>query len=380
MPKKMHQRFYPSGLNSEFKWEGTPFPEYIEIIRDIIARTRTDLTSENRDKIIDANCPYEWFPENKDGTDPSKYKKGILLVHGLYDSPYTLRGIGKYLNKMGFLVRSVLLPGHGTVPGDLLNTHYHEWLEAVNYGLDSFKDEVENLFIMGFSLGGLLSLDTALKTPNLKGTVLFSPAIKIKNKLAPLANIHNFVSWKFERAKWLTLTGDVDYTKYESFTFNSVYQTYLLTQDLAKLKKKKKLKMPLFILDSRDDIIVDTESTLQYFMSQTNPKSKMVIYSTDQEDFPDARVEWHNSVYPDQNIISFSHICTPISPDDPHYGKNADYKILFNPPTHGKKNKVYWGEKSRKNLRTYQLGRTSYNPDFNSVMLMLHNFLNSCMD
>ena len=74
------------------------------------------------------------------------------------DSPFMMRDIGEYFKEKSFLVRSILLPGHGTVPGDLTNISYEKWIEAVQYGINSFEKETENLYIAGFSTGGALAL------------------------------------------------------------------------------------------------------------------------------------------------------------------------------------------------------------------------------
>jgi alpha-beta hydrolase superfamily lysophospholipase len=41
---------------------------------------------------------------------------GVLLLHGLTDSPYSLRSIGHELAARGFKVVGLRLPGHGTIP------------------------------------------------------------------------------------------------------------------------------------------------------------------------------------------------------------------------------------------------------------------------
>jgi hypothetical protein len=44
---------------------------------------------------------------------------GVLLLHGLTDSPYSLRALGQKLNEQGFWVVGLRLPGHGTAPSAL---------------------------------------------------------------------------------------------------------------------------------------------------------------------------------------------------------------------------------------------------------------------
>ena len=45
---------------------------------------------------------------------------GVLLLHGLTDSPYSLRSFGRALAARGYRVVGLRLPGHGTAPSGLL--------------------------------------------------------------------------------------------------------------------------------------------------------------------------------------------------------------------------------------------------------------------
>ena len=45
---------------------------------------------------------------------------GVLLLHGLTDSPYSLRALGQRLHAEGYHVLGLRFPGHGTAPSGLL--------------------------------------------------------------------------------------------------------------------------------------------------------------------------------------------------------------------------------------------------------------------
>jgi hypothetical protein len=44
---------------------------------------------------------------------------GVLLLHGMSDSPYSLRALGETLNQHDYWVIGLRLPGHGTAPSGL---------------------------------------------------------------------------------------------------------------------------------------------------------------------------------------------------------------------------------------------------------------------
>ena len=129
------------------------FADYIAESTKIITQHRVDLHSENATQIITANSPFEFRPKTS-----GRY--GALFIHGLLDSPFSMREIALYLQSQGILSRAIVLPGHSTVPGALLHTDYHEWLQALRYGIASFTQtqEVERIFLIGFSTGASLAL------------------------------------------------------------------------------------------------------------------------------------------------------------------------------------------------------------------------------
>ena len=44
-----------------------------------------------------------------------------------------MRDVGQHYAEQGYLVRCILLPGHGTIPADLLTTSPTEWLKATEF-------------------------------------------------------------------------------------------------------------------------------------------------------------------------------------------------------------------------------------------------------
>ena len=108
------KRLQPSSLNQHFVYKSQTFAEYIAETREMIKNARLDLTDSTQDFIVQANSPAEWIPHI------GKVKNGILLIHGLCDSPHAMQSLFDHYKAKGFLVRSILLPCHGSVPGDLV--------------------------------------------------------------------------------------------------------------------------------------------------------------------------------------------------------------------------------------------------------------------
>ena len=74
--------------------------------------------------------------------------RGMLLIHGLYDSPYIMRDLENYFRSRCFVTRSILLPGHGTRPGSLLKIKFEDWVDTVDFAIAALAREVDdNVFI-----------------------------------------------------------------------------------------------------------------------------------------------------------------------------------------------------------------------------------------
>src|SRR5262249_26865700 len=143
------------------------FSKYVEWVRAQIrtARARGGLKGSDEQALLDGQppsdldmrSPFELMPTCSDEA-ATPLPRGVLLIHGLTDSPFLVRDIAESLRRQCLLVRAILLPGHGTVPGDLLEVRYEDWVEAARYGLESFRGQVTDLYLGGFSTGGTLAI------------------------------------------------------------------------------------------------------------------------------------------------------------------------------------------------------------------------------
>ncbi len=162
------------------------------LTRDTLREAHARLGTTEPEKVIEGNMPFALKPRVADGTS-KPYLRGILLTHGLTDSPYFMRHLANYFAGQGFLVLAILLPGHGTQPGDLLDVEWREWAKAVAYGTECVAREVDEVYLGGLSTGATLSLYQSLKDTRVRGLFLFSPALKITSR-AVYAKMHKLYS------------------------------------------------------------------------------------------------------------------------------------------------------------------------------------------
>jgi esterase/lipase len=385
-PPPLEARHRPSGLNSHFNGDRLPFAAYVARNRDMLNRAHAG--AHDLEKIVDGNAPFELKPSPGFPAGQQKpYRRGVLLTHGLTSSPYTMRHLAAFFQQNGFRVMVVLLPGHGTQPGDLLEVTWQEWAKTVAYGAYKLAEEVDEVYLAGYSIGGALSVYQSLRDSRVRGLFLFSPALKI-TRWAVLAKLHKLYSWLIPSAKWVDIMPDRDIYKYESFTKNAAAQTYALTRKLNARLQQQKLDIPVFTIASEDDITVKTSAIMEFMARARHPASKLVLYTTEPEKFPpgilEGRLELVNSAIPAQKILSSAHTAIVVPPEDKHYGTAGEYSNCshYYPDDMEKydvciKNSStdFQGEITGKNLAAGILRRLMYNPNYAALEVSMQRFI-----
>jgi esterase/lipase len=387
-PARYHLRFQATGFNSHFKIRpDATFLDYTELMKENISLARSKAAVVNSELVVAENSPRILLPDPQScpKTSDNKYVNGVLLIHGLLDSPYTMNVLGEFLQKQCFIVYIILLPGHGTVPGDLLDVTYRDWIAATRFGVNKISEQAKNIFIMGYSLGGLLAVNEVLHDPKrFKAAILFAPALELKTRYALLIAPVYWLSRIIQPLQWLAFHDDSVPVRYESYTTNSAYQTLKLLQKVRGKLQHRKLALPIFVQQSADDMTIDAAATLKLFLNNTNAKSKLLWYAenNDVESYHDARIKIINGALPAQRILDMSHLSYSMPPDDKIYGIHGEYRdcliysersVLWEHCKTGDDN--YFGEVTAGNLARYLVQRMTFNPFYEGMLRELGGFV-----
>ena len=139
------------------------------------------------------------IPENVlPGAEPFYLKgldTGVMLIHGGGGGTTAdMRELGQFIHKeTGYTVLAPLLPGYGTTKEDLAETTYEDWINAVKQNFLELKSEVKKIFVVGHSMGGVLTLILGSEFPtDITGIVSISAPTRLKGfliKLVPFFRI-----------------------------------------------------------------------------------------------------------------------------------------------------------------------------------------------
>ena len=123
--------------------------------------------------------------------DLGEGRDAALCLHGLTGTPYEIRPIGEALAAAGVRALGPLLPGHGGEPEMLARTGCVDWIEAVASAHRVLRQRHERVFLVGLSLGGLLSLHLAAST-DVDALVVIGVPLRLRTRLAPLLPIARY--------------------------------------------------------------------------------------------------------------------------------------------------------------------------------------------
>jgi esterase/lipase len=351
----------PSGLTMQFLDQIQGFDDYLVETRKLIQRAHSHITDENECHIIETCGPKAFYPNN-----PSTKPKGMLLIHGLLDSCAIMSSLYDHYSQKGYVVKSILLPGHGTRPADLFDVKWEDWAKCCEFAIHSFKQEVDTLHVAALSTGACLASYFALNHAPIDKLVLFAPAFQLKTHTTPLIRICQYMNTSLPLLKknWLFKHEETDISKYRSIAVNGVYQLLTLMGKTTPRLLKEQLKQPLYLVLSADDETISNQKAIDCFSQQKNPDNQLLIFGNEETQFKGKNIEVLPSCLPNENILNFSHVCLTVSPTHPLYGKNAKL-----PSNH------YLGAITPSNLINYTFERLTYNPYFSTMLSKIDTFL-----
>jgi len=348
--------------------------------------TPGQMTQINRFHKLSYSDPGRW-PQNWNRSYEmpiAKPRAGVLLLHGMSDSPYSLRSLAEGLHDAGAYVVGLRIPGHGTAPSGLIRVTWQDMAAAVSIAMKHLAEKTPGLplHIVGYSNGGALAVNYVLgavdhpESPQVTSIALLSPEIGI-SKVAVLA------VWQarlgallgLDKLSWNDILLEYDPYKYGSFAVNAGDVAYRLTAEiqrqLTSLNKNGKIKnippilafssmvdatvsaptliaglfnripeggheLVLFNINSKADIepLLKWDPTKMFSVLQENPGRTFTLSlvtnkSPDSSEVILARkhpgddaetVETDLNLSWPEDVYSLTHVALPFPPDDPLYG------------------------------------------------------------
>lgn len=184
-------------------------------------------------------------------------KIGCILVHGFTGSPKEMRWLGEFLNEKSITVIAPRLAGHATKPADMQRCNWQDWVTSVEDVYYYIRPNVEKLFIIGLSMGGILACVAATYL-KFQGLITISTPYEIPQKDWRLRFIRQFalILPKVEKGQgdWHNQDAKKDHVDYPYQPTRSIAELLDLFDQLQ--KSLPKLRLPSFHIHSTQDMSV----------------------------------------------------------------------------------------------------------------------------
>ncbi|MGD2158458.1 MAG: alpha/beta fold hydrolase [Anaerolineales bacterium] len=178
---------------------------------------------------------------------------GCLLLHGFPGTPKEMRKLGEFLSEKGYSILAPRLAGHATQPEDIRRMRWWDWLACAEDGYHLLKGASENIYLIGLSLGGVLSLLLASRFDVAGAVIMSTPYDPPDDPRIPFVNILKWIIPMINPvgSDWQDKEAEKTNVHYPEFPSNAVIQLIdIYTQMRAAIPK---VRCPTLLMHSRRD-------------------------------------------------------------------------------------------------------------------------------
>ena len=182
---------------------------------------------------------------------------GCLLTHGFTGTPKEMRWMGEYLSQQGFPSLGVRLAGHATRPEDMIRSRYTDWMASVEDGYHLLRGLTDRIYLVGLSMGGILSLLMATKLDAAGVVAMSTPyRIPVNYPVWLMRLMSKFVrNWPKSKeepgAGWFDKAAFVEHVSYPQNPIRSGIEFHFLATEM-RMALPEVIK-PVLLIHSKDD-------------------------------------------------------------------------------------------------------------------------------
>jgi len=202
--------------------------------------------------------PYWLTPKN------AKVGLGAVVVHGFTGVPWDVLPVGEGLVSDGYTVDLPLLPGHDEGASGIREIPLDEWRQCVLASLERvYATTKQPVLLVGFSMGGLLVLDCAVKAKiPIAGVVSLAAPLRLGKLARSASKLAASKPWA-EPFTWPKFRGsdiekDLSMPGADGIPLRAVSELDELIEDVRHTLPS--LKKPLLVIQARHDHTAPPES------------------------------------------------------------------------------------------------------------------------
>ena len=206
-----------------------------------------------------------------------------LLVHGFTGAPKEMRWMGESLHRQGLTCLGIRLAGHATRPRDMIRSRYTDWMASVEDGYHLLRGLSENVFLVGLSMGGVLSLLMSTKL-DVRGVVAMSTPFDLPDPHpAWQIQLASYFKSYVRKTKGVPGEGWVDkeaYAGHISYPLNPIRSAAELEKLIGKMHAAlPSIRVPVLLIHSKDDKYVPPDS-MPHIYERLGASQKEMLWVT----------------------------------------------------------------------------------------------------
>ncbi len=188
---------------------------------------------------------------------------GCLCIHGFTGDPWEVEPICQELQKLdGWLVYSPVLPGHGKELSALKGATYEEWVYTVEVAFEELQKRCTDVYVIGFSMGGMLATYIAARY-SVKKLVLLNAAAYYFNPKQFLKDMIAAVRYHLTGTQEDDQLIDLYEKKFRETPFAALAQFLQLVQKTKPYASK--IRVPTLIIQGEMDGLVPMKSAYHLY-------------------------------------------------------------------------------------------------------------------
>lgn len=312
-----HDTTHVSLNNSDkyYQYIQPSFDDYLDTTKRWLNDNRRFISAD-KSKEMAMNMPFELG-------DKHTSEKAMILVHGLGDSPYSFSDLAVSLSEQGFYVQTLLLPGHGSKPEDLMLPTYQDWQHFVDHYANLLKQDFDQVWLGGFSTGANLVTVHTIEQGRIDGLMLFSPGFQSQTpkleRLAPLAALF-FDGYTAE---------EKNLARYTSAPLKGAIAYSESAIKVRELLAKNTVNVPTLIALSEADSVVDPYAVKDLYEKRfENDANQLIWYGESRFNVPS--IHTFSMKLDSFRVSTGSHMSPLFSPKNPYYGIGGERLMCMN--------------------------------------------------
>jgi carboxylesterase len=214
-----------------------------------------------------------------DSTQPA-----CLLIHGFTGTPKEMRWMGENLHEQGYTCLGIRLAGHATHPEDMIRSRYTDWMASVEDGYHLLRGVTDRIFLIGLSMGGVLSLLMSTRL-DVKGVIAMSTPARLPTdypiwliKLMSLVMKYRPKTKEPPGSGWFDKSAYADHIAYSQNPVRSAAELKKLILEMHAAFPR--VKVPVLLMHSREDRYVLPQNMEDIYAGLGNTPDKTKLYVT----------------------------------------------------------------------------------------------------